>query len=280
MDKILVSVIIVLHNSQKVIGDSIRALDKSEYEGLEIILVDNASEIPADKLDLISRHPLRIITNNNNEGFGKACNIGARAANGEYYFFLNPDARPSPDAIGKLVNVFEDCKQAAVAGPQLYFEDGRIMQSYRNKPNFKRLLFSRNSPLSKLPFFSKLTEDSLPPPLKHSQDVDIIPGTAMMVKKGPFREAGGFDERFFLYAEDYDLCVILNEKGYRIIHQPDASVYHIWAAGSDAAEFFRVKEHNRSIMKYYRKHFPDHTLRTLILSALLSLRKLYFSIRY
>ncbi len=272
-----ISVIIVLYNSDETIRGTIDALNRSLYGNRELILIDNASDIPLRENDIFVSSPFNYYKLPRNTGFGAGCNYGAGKSHGEYILFLNPDARPQPNALKVLAEVLNSNKSIAAVGPQLLAPNGTPMTSYRMTPNFSRLLFSRNSPLSKIPFVSKFSKIYTPPVRDELVEVEVIPATAMMVRSSAFMEIGGFDERYFMYAEDFDLCLMLRKAGYKIYHQPKAKVYHDWGKGSSAEIKFLKTEHNKSIYRFYRKHYPRHIVRSIILSLLLRLRT-FFSI--
>jgi len=274
LSKPLISIVIVLFNSNDVLSSTIEALDKSTYDNLELILVDNASEKAISEQAIDCRFPSSVFRRDQNCGFGQGCNFGAEKSKGQLFMFLNPDARPFPEAISIMAQTLLSNEQIAVVGPQLLYDDGAMMPSYRYTPNFRRLLLSRNSPLYGLPGFSRWSEQYIPPPLNEPSEVEVIPATAMMVRRQAFQEVAGFDRGYFLYAEDFDLCVMLRKAGYKIFHQPKALVYHSWGKGSVASRRFLVKQHNRSIYHFFRKHYPRQLMRAAILLFLLSMRSM------
>jgi GT2 family glycosyltransferase len=272
----LISVIIVLYNSEDVLPGVIGALNRSRYKDLEIVLVDNASQTGIDKNDIDCRYPSEIYRMESNLGFGRGCNVGVEKSRGEYVMFLNPDTEPSPEAIDILAGVLSLDRRIGVVGAQLLNEKGELMPSYRYTPNFKRLLFATKSPLSKIPVLRMLVESYIPPPLDELSEVEVVPATAMMVRRDAFLEVGGFDRRFFMYAEDFDLCVMMRKLGYKVYHQPKARVFHMWGKGARASDRFRLKQHNRSIYLFYRKHYPENIIGGMVLYILLKLRRILF----
>ncbi|MCP4631486.1 MAG: glycosyltransferase family 2 protein [candidate division Zixibacteria bacterium] len=274
MSNPLISVIIVLYNSENVLPKAIKSLNKLTYDNLEVILVDNASDRKYEQSDLDCRFSRSYHHLKSNIGFGQGCNFGAEKAKGEYLFFVNPDARPEPESLQILVDVLEQNSKIAAVGPQLLFDNGSLMPSYRFKPDFGRLLFSRNSPLSSFPIFSGFTSRYIAPPLKILSEVEVVPATALLVRKSAFDAVRGFDKRYFMYAEDFDLCVMLGKAGYKVYHQPDAIVYHTWGKGAQADRKSLALEHNRSIFRFYRKHYPSNLIRSSLLYILLLIRKL------
>ncbi len=272
--KPLISVVVVLYNSKESLGGTIKAIDKSGYPNIEVIIVDNASTEKADKEDVNCRFDTQFHQLEKNIGFGQGCNFGVEKTSGAYVLFLNPDARPVPDAISILADCLINNQAAAAVGPQLLDPEGTLMPSYRFTPDFGRLLFSTHSPLSKIRLLSKYTRRYIAPFLKKLSEVEVIPATSMLVRKSAFVEVGGFDKRYFMYAEDFDLCVMLRRAGYKILHQPAAKVNHDWGKGSNVSKSRLKALHNKSIYGFYRKHYPNNRIRSLILLMLLKLRLL------
>ncbi|MBD3233962.1 MAG: glycosyltransferase [candidate division Zixibacteria bacterium] len=274
MLKPLISVVVILYNSKESLGGAIEAINKSDYPNIEVIVVDNASTEKVDRKEINCRFETQFHQLEANIGFGRGCNFGAEKASGEYILFLNPDARPMEDAISILVDCLIRNSEAAAVGPQLLNPEGIPMPSYRFTPDFGRLLFSTHSPLSKFKLFSKYTRRYIAPLLKELSEVEVIPATSMLVRYSAFVEVGGFDKRYFMYAEDFDLCVMLRRAGYKVLHQPAAKVYHDWGKGSKVSKSKLKALHNRSIHSFYKKHYPNNRIRSFILLLLLKLRLL------
>jgi len=273
-----ISVVIVLYNSGHVIEETIEALDRSIYDNLELLLIDNASDVALAPAEIKCRFPCRLYRLEKNLGFGQGCNFGVGKSDGDYILFLNPDARVEPDSIHSMMEVLASDEKAAAVGPQLLSPDGSRMPSYRFTPDFGRLLFSRKSPLSHLSLFSRMKQRYIGLPMDELSEVEVIPATAMLVRKEAFLEIGGFDERFFMYAEDFDLCVMLRKRGFKVYHQPKARVYHDWGNGA-VADIRKLNiEHNRSIFRFYRKHYPNNIFRSMALLILLCIKRLILEI--
>ena len=190
-----ISIVIVSHNSGHMLGDCLSRLP----HGAEVIVVDNASS--DDSVSVAKAHAVRVLSVSKNVGYGRACNIGAQAASGDFVLFMNPDVRLEGDAIAKLAEAAERYPGAAAFAPRLVKPDQRIV-------------FQDSSILCQPPH-----NKSKP---KHTPMgdccVEAMSGAAMFCRKDAFLGLGGFDERIFLYFEDDDLCRRLRKAGWSLVY--------------------------------------------------------------
>jgi len=172
-----------------------------------------------------------LIEKNENVGFGKAHNLGLERAKGEYVLLLNPDTKLFPGAIAKLIDVFSADERIGIAGPLHISEEGVSKEEhfgFQKTPlsTIGGKLFGKQSLLSRKSVF----------------ETDWVSGGAMMIRKKLFRELGGFDEKYFMYFEDVDLCLRAKKKGWKVVVQPEAKVFH--KSGQSFTD-------NRQKKKYY-----------------------------
>lgn len=206
---------------------------------LEIILIDNNSG--GDDCKYLSEkfnHRIRLVCNQENIGFGRANNQGAAIATGEYLFFLNSDTVLEGGALKELVDFFNSRSDIGILAPKLLLADGRDQPfAFGDYPTFKSVLSRRKSlEYRKMPFA-----------------VDWVSGAAFIIKKELFEKAGGFDENFFMYFEDIDLCKRVKVMGYSNMIMPSASLFHL--GGKSTGNFSRKKMYYKSQAFYFKKHF-------------------------
>lgn len=186
----LVSLIVVTYNSAQLLPACLDALLATEYAPCELLVVDNASADGTPEL-VAARYPqARLLANQANLGFGRACNTGAAAARGELLVFLNPDVIVPPSWLGVLARRMGEYPDAGIICP------------------------------------TTLDHGQPPPPPAPPADTAAVPGCAMLVRRAAWRELGGFDERFFLYWEDTDLCWRAWLLGWRVLEEFEAYVFH------------------------------------------------------
>lgn len=242
----------------------------------ELCIVDNASE-DGSALRLRTELPhAAVIESQSNVGFGAGVNLAAAATSGEYLLVLNPDTLVRPGAVRILLDALHSNPRAAVAAPRLVDRKGRRHASARRFPTATAAMF-RGTPLGWL--FPRnrwaaryLMEDV---DLSRTSEVDWVSGSAMLVRRDAFASVGGFDEGFFMYCEDVDLCKRLRSHGWSTLYVPEAVIEHRVGASSDKAQVAMIRAHHRSMLRYYRKHLAGN--------APLPVRALYplgISVRY
>ncbi len=247
-----VSIIIVTYNSLPLFRDCLDHLKAATVDlDCEVVVVDNNS---SDHSASAARHVFdgaEVLTNNRNLGFAPACNQGAAAASGEYLLFLNPDLLIDSDAIRRLKAAISSVDKAGAATGRLRFPDGVFQPNCRHFPTVSNLFFSRGSVLSRL-----LRKTSFYTLEDYGQirRVPAVAGTMLMIRSELFRALGGFDERFFMYMEDTDLCYRADRAGYANYYVPEAGAVHLWAQGSKTGRVRRNRMHHQSVWKYFRKH--------------------------
>ncbi len=235
--------------------ESVRAWNRSVQ--FEVIVVDNAS--PQGTGTLEQDRGIQLIRNPENGGFGAGCNLGAVHASGRYLLFLNPDTRFESDVLGELVCFLDNRPSVGLAGPLIVNEGGKVsFEAARSLPTlFNEFLQHStlafrfpNSAWASQPYLSDWDHLS-------SREVESVIGACMLVRSQLFRTLEGFDERFFLYSEELDLCRRLRLTGSQVWYVHSARLMHkerrstIQLFGS----FNRVVLQNmRSQHYYFRKH--------------------------
>jgi hypothetical protein len=255
------SVIILNWNTR---GDLQRCLDSiGEHpptHSVEIIVADNASE--DDSVAMVQqRYPdVRIVANERNLGFGAGNNRAIPHTRGRYVLFLNSDTIVTEGAFDKLIDYADSRPEAAIFGPKLLNRDGSLQYSCRSFPNLGTGFF-RNTPLGRLFPRNRFSSDYLLSNWDHDspRDVDWVSGSALMIRRTVLVELGGFDEGFFMYCEDVDLCYRTHELGYRVAYCPHAVIYHIIGRSSDLVPTRMTYEFHRSMYRFYCKHYRSST---------------------
>src|SRR5262245_55617570 len=224
-----VSIVIVSYNSADCLGPCIDAIENTIHGfPFEIIVVDNASQ--DDSAGLVDRdHPIvRLLRSATNLGFAKGVNHGVRHAHGEMVLLLNPDTVVGPRAIETLVQTLESDPGIGIVGARTRYADGSVnatccfgeptlWSSFCVAIGLARLF--RHSPWFNVEDIGGWARDT-------RRDVATLAGCCVLVRRTLWDELSGFDERFFMYSEDVDLCARIRANGYRCVLEPAADVTH------------------------------------------------------
>ena len=222
------------------------------------VIVDNASsdDGPA-ALQGLPR--TTVIANQSNIGFGTAINQAARTTGARLLWLLNPDCEVQPGAFAALEATLQQHPECAIAAPQLLNADGSVQASARGEPSAWTGLFGRNTLLTRFFPSWEVARRNLPAADLvasgvESAPVDWVMGASMLVRREPFDLVGGFDERYFLYWEDADLCRRLRERGWTTRYVPRARVRHAGGASAKTRSREATREFHRSAYLYYATH--------------------------
>lgn len=208
-EQLLISLILVTYNSATLLPAFFTALAGTRYAPYELIAVDNASTDSTTEL-LALRPGVRLLANEENIGFGRACNQGARIASGALLVFLNPDVLATPQWLNLLARRMAAHPDAAIIAPQtLAPEDVTGVAELA----------------------------ALEPQQTGACEVAAVPGCAMMMRRAAWQALGGFDERIFLYWEDTELCWRAWMGGWRVLEDLEARVFHTRGASGGGARW-------------------------------------------
>ncbi len=258
----LVSVVIVSYNTRSMTLDCLRALYASLGDlPAEVWVVDNASTDGSAQAVREAFPQACVVANTDNKGFGAANNQALKQARGEFLMLLNTDAFAQPDTVERLVAYLQLHPRAAIVGPRLLNKDGSVQQSCYRYPSPGRA-WLENMGVSALLARHPQWGDYKAWPHDREQTVDWVIGACLLLRRAAYDEVGGFDETYFMYAEETDWQRRFRDKGWDIAFTPSATVTHLGGA-SGASEVVRVNAHFFDSLDYYtRKH---HGLGGLIL---------------
>jgi N-acetylglucosaminyl-diphospho-decaprenol L-rhamnosyltransferase len=260
----MVTIVIVSYNTRDILRNCLEALYAgSQGTDMEVFVVDNDSHDSSARMVRETWPQVRLIANNANLGFAAANNQAFMLARGRYIVLLNPDAYVGPTSIPNAVAFMDQHPGCGLCGGKIISPEGKLEPSARRFP----------SPLSKLLTLSGLSGRFPSSPILNRHEfggfahdrpleVDWVPGTFTIIRKEMLDEIGEFDERFFIYYEETDLCLRAKKAGWNIYFIPDAEVMHIGGASSktrkdktfDAAASQVLSFRMRSEWLYYRKN--------------------------
>lgn len=257
----LTSIVVVAADSGPLLGTSIAYALASEA-AFEIVLVDNASTDGEVDRAVAAHHEdarLRLLRNPANLGFGPACNRGAAIARGDVLIFLNPDCELRADSVSGVCAVLRAHDRIGLLGVQVCDTNGSPARANRRRdPSLRRALMS----LSGLARFESrwpgLAGIEMPPAAAcvAIEEVDAVSGACMALPRAVFERIGGFDEGYFLHAEDLDLCRRVRDAGWRVAIAHDLRVRHAQGSSSRKRPLFVARHKHRGMWRYFRKFDP------------------------
>lgn len=251
-----VSVIVVTYESRVFITGCLNSVYRSGAPWIaECWVVDNASSDGTADLIRETFPQVRVIANPQNAGFGRAVNMAAKQAGGEFLLILNPDTVAEPGAVAELVIFLQHRLQAGACGPKVTGLDGGFRHDCRR---------GFPTPLNGFGYFSGL--DRLFPQSRTlggyhrrwlSPDVEVttdcLSGSCLLVRRSAFQSVGGFDEDYFLFGEDIDLCWKLRQAGMEVWFVPAARAVHAKGASMRFAPAMARREFYRSMRLFVDK---------------------------
>jgi GT2 family glycosyltransferase len=238
------SAIVISYNSEDVIESCLAKLCASERPPTNVVVVDNNSRDRT--VDFVRRGfpHIALITNQINKGFAAANNQALTLCTGRYIFCLNPDTEVLADATAHAVQYMEARPDIGIAGCRILNADGSPQDSV-----------SFRYPGQK---YAGMTLDHLP------GKIASVLGAALIIRSALLRELAGFDEEFFLYGEDQDLCLRVRKAGYSVGFIPESVVMHIGGHSEQSSPFSDVwRKKMNAEMIFQRKHYSADTAKRI-----------------
>ena len=257
-----ISIITVGMNHLSYVKEMLRSLYEEGKPAcsFEMIYVDNCST-DGTCAYIAERYPeVKIIKNEEKYGFARNNNIGARHAQGRYILILNPDIVLTKGAIDQLYEYALSHPASGIVAPQLQNRDHSLQYSVRRFPSLK-ILFNRimtnGDDSSENHYVENYLQKNLP--LNTPSEVDWCMGAAFLISRPFYNELGGFDENFFLYVEDMDICYRCWQANKKVIYYPLAQMMHIHQRNSRHFNK-RTWIHLKSFLYFFRKNrFKIHS---------------------
>ncbi len=278
-----VSIIIVAYKNNKVLLQCLRSIYKQKTKTpFEVIIVDNDEKNTASLLFSKTKHSKQkntkekviqvkkiknippVLSNtyyipaSKNLGYGGGNNLGSKFAKGEFLFFLNPDTKIKNNILDPLVSFLRNNTHYAIVAPTLEDANNQVFEKQGTQTLTPiRALFSLSflcsvlpyNPVARLYWMKDIDKTK-------DRDVDVVPGTAFMIRRSLFKRLNGFDESFFLYFEEFDVCKRVIDLGYRCKILGKPRIIHEWGqttkflSHAERDSIFRASRQH-----YFKKHF-------------------------
>jgi N-acetylglucosaminyl-diphospho-decaprenol L-rhamnosyltransferase len=245
-----VAAVIVNYESGRALARCVDGL-RSEVTG-GVVVVDNGST--DGSLDEVrSRFPeVEVLTTGRNLGYGAAANRGVAATGAALVLVCNPDLEVGPGALATLVRALSDQPEWAVVGPLIRTSDGHRYPSARHFPSLVDAaghallgIFAPDNRFTRSYQQAHLDQAGLEP-----LTVDWVSGACFLARRTAFEQVGGFDESYFMYLEEVDLCWRLGAAGWKVAYVPAAEVTHLQGVSTERHPYRMIFEHHRSLVRF------------------------------
>jgi GT2 family glycosyltransferase len=251
-----ISICIVSYNVRDDLKECLSSITNN-LKGIdaEVIVVDNASRDGSAAMARELFPKFLVIESQENLGFAKANNVAFRNSHADVILFLNPDTVITGKGFKETFDYFISRKDLGAMGPKLLNADGSLQQGLRRFPGVFDTIV-RFTFLRKLPFLNKLTHDYRMRgfDFESVSEIDQISGAAFFVKKDVFARVGLFDENFFVFYEEVDLCRRIWESGFKIVYNPSMEIIHKGGQSRKDNNNLVRSINIRSVLYYFRKH--------------------------
>ena len=249
-------VVIVSYRSRELLRACLDSLRRHPPAGpLKVIVVDNGSGDGTAEMIRGQYPEVELIASPTNLGFAAATNLGARTGSATFVLALNPDTAVTEGALDTVLRALESHPEVAVVGPRLVRADGSL--DHAAKRSFP-------TPLSALGYFTGLGRRAgirgrlagYTAPDVEAGPVDAVNGAFMLMRRSTFEAAGGFDEGYWMYMEDLDLCYRFDEARWVTWYEPSATVVHVKAGTTGPVRAPRLTyAFHYGMYRFYRKHY-------------------------
>jgi N-acetylglucosaminyl-diphospho-decaprenol L-rhamnosyltransferase len=249
-----ISIILVNYNGSVFLNDCLESLRSFADGGTyEVIIIDNYSTDNSVKIIKENFSSFNLICSKVNLGFGKANNLAVKQARGANLLFLNTDAiliENTPKILSEYLSQHLD---AAAVGSRITFKDGTYQLSCGKLPNLAiELLYRVRAALDRR--WHRIFSSFYDRQYSNVREVGWLTGACLMIRRDVFEQIGGFDEKFFMYFEDKDICKRVCEAGFKVIYYPHTSVIHLLGGSSEGVKKSVNTYYRDSQLYYYQKH--------------------------
>ena len=261
-----ISVCIINYNTVALLRDCLHSVLAQNAD--EIVVVDSASTDRSVEMMKAEFPSIAVMALSKNIGFGAASNRGIEACTSEQIVLLNADTRMKPGSLQSLRNYIEEHPEAAIIGPRILNPDETLQTSCFHFPTpFHIFLYTSglyrlipHLPILKQRTLQKIAGESARP-------VPWILGAALAFRRETFERLGGFDESFFMYFEEVDLCYRLFLRGKQIHFVPEAEVIHVGGGSTIQKRAWSHIQFFASLAQFYRKHYSWPLLTEMVFTV-------------
>jgi GT2 family glycosyltransferase len=262
----VISIVIVSFNKPAVLINTIKSIQNAvKTIPFELVIVDNASD--DNNVDLITKHfpSVKLVLNSKNGGFANGCNVGAQNAIGKFLVFINSDIIIKGDPIPAMLDIFNSDQDTGIVGCQLLNPDESLQPSEFRFPKlyvrFLQLSGLKRIILGMLPEIKSRKEKYY--------ETDYVSGAFLMIEKEIFFKVGCFDENYFMYHEDADICFKVKKLGKKVILYNYRGVIHLAQNKENLNNDFVFLNMNLGQIIFYKNNYSPLKLKLLAVMSII-----------
>jgi GT2 family glycosyltransferase len=253
-----ITIIIVNYNTSNLLHECLIRVEESTIaQRIQSVVVDNGSSDDSVEMCKMKHPTARLISFKENIGFGRGNNIILHTLDTPFALLINTDTFLDKSTAEELLDYMSKNEGVGIAGPKVFNADGSIQLSCRKFPSMISAIY--HAFLGKISSNNRKTREYLMADFDHSEerDVDWLSGCCMMMRKEALRDVGGgFDEQYFMYFEDVDICRTMHNMGWRVCYFPKAECHHIKGSSGGYQSPFHIRVFHQSMWKYFKKFHP------------------------
>jgi N-acetylglucosaminyl-diphospho-decaprenol L-rhamnosyltransferase len=267
--------VVVNYEGGSLLADAVRSLLADTSAGpADVVVVDNSSRDGSAAAVRAEFPGVRVVTAPGNVGYARAANLGIASTRAAVIAVVNADITVEPGTAKAMLARFDEDARLGACGPRIRNLDGSDYPSARRNPSVALAvahgalgLWWRSNP-----FTVRYRELDADPGLPRS--VDWVSGAAMWLRRAALDDVGGWDERYFMYMEDLDLCWRLRRADWNVAYEPGGLVVHVQGASTSKVPYRMLLEHHRSAWRFARRRFTGAK------ALLLPFAAVYLAFRY
>jgi GT2 family glycosyltransferase len=257
MNDIILSIIIVNYKVKDLLAQTIRSLvSADDFDKCEVIVIDNNSRDGSKELIKTDFSFVKYIELRTNMGFGKACNAAAKKARGKFLLMLNPDTIISKNTLSFGMNYLSKMPEVGILGPKILNQDGSFQFQCRRSFPTPLNAFAYMTGISKIMPKSKVfgAYNLTYLPIDEECNPDAVSGACFFIPKSLYLKVNGFDEQFFMYGEDLDLCAKVKQAGYLVKYSPETEIIHFKGRSSTQKKIKSRLDFYRAMILFSKKY--------------------------
>jgi len=267
--------VVVSYNYGDLLETCVRSiLEETSAGEVDIVVVDNGStDGSAERLALAALPGVRLVAAPGNVGYARGANIGIAVTDTPVVAVLNGDIELVAGVAGAMIAALDAAPRLGAVGPRVLNVDGSVYPSARTDPGLvvatAHAAFGLVWPTN--PWTRRYRQLDVDP--NRTRDVDWISGAALWLRRDALDDVGGWDERYFMYMEDVDLCLRLRRAGWRIAFEPAGEIVHVQGASTSKVPYRMIAEHHRSVWRFAARRYRGWKRAMLVpLAPVLALR--------